>query len=215
MKRKTVLLATAVLAVASATAQSRLLGRRGGSRPQLLEPLLPFREAVEKSKAGNAQGWYALAIHYEKGEEVERDQHKAQKFMQKACDMGYSNAVFIAAMMLEAESTTARDCGGIRSGSRVAPCINDYLGGTGFPVWSSRPTRSVTNAVDVATIRAGYERAIRLGVSVATNELARFERRVEAAQAQVKKDADAVKRKAENAKLAEGLEPVSTASKIQ
>lgn len=184
-------------------------------RAQLLEPLIPFSEAVEKARAGNPQGWYALAIHYEKGEEVDRDQRKARKFIQKASDMGYSNAVFIAAMMLEAESTTAKDCGGSRSRPCVAPRINDYLEGTEFPIWSNSPTRSITNAVDVAAIRAGYERAISLGVSAATNELARFERRVSSAQEEAKKKADVEKRKAENAKLAEGLDAVSTASKIQ
>ena len=73
----------------------------------------------------------------------------------------------------------------------------------------------LTNQTDIAAIRAGYERAISLGVSAATNELARFERRVSSALEEAKKKSDAEKRKAENAKLAEGLESVSTASKIQ
>ena len=80
----------------------------------------------------------------------------------------------------------------------------------GYVNYDSRMVMSTT-----AAIRAGYERAFRLGVSAATNELARFERRVSSAQEEAKKKADVEKRKAENAKLAEGLDAVSTASKIQ
>ena len=166
---------------------------------------LPFAEAVEKTKTGDAQGWYALAIHYAKGEEVDLDVSKARQFMQKASDMNYSNAVFVVAMLLDADSATAKDCGGLGRDSSTTPPINQYLGGTHFRVWNSPTTLSVTNEVDVAKIRAGYERAINLGVLVATNELARFNRRVEAARAQIRKDADEARQKAENAKLAEGL----------
>lgn len=173
------------------------------SHTMILEPLLPFAEAVEKTKTGDAQGWYALAIHYAKGEEVDLDLSKARQLMQKASDMNYSNAVFVVAMLLDADSATAKDCDGL---GRTTPPINWYLGGTThFRVWQNHPSLSVTNEVDVAKIRAGYERAISLGVSAATNELARFNRRVEAAQAQVMKDADDARQKAENAKLAEGL----------
>jgi hypothetical protein len=34
----------------------------------LLEPLLPFSEAVDKAKHGYPQGYYALALHYAKGD---------------------------------------------------------------------------------------------------------------------------------------------------
>ena len=68
-----------------------------------------------------------------------------------------------------------------------------------------QPSHSITNASDVAAIRAGYERAFSLGVSDATNALARFERRISSYQEEAKKDADEKKRKAENAKIAESL----------
>ena len=71
-----------------------------------LEPLLPFTEAVEKAKSGNPQGWYALAIHYTKGEEVDCDYEKGYQFMQRASDMNYSNAVFVATLLLEADCKT-------------------------------------------------------------------------------------------------------------
>lgn len=195
--KKAIPIISVLLVAASAIAQGGLLtmNRRDRSRPQLLEPLLPFPEAVEKAKSGNPQGYYALAIHYAKGEVIECDKKKARQFMQKANAANYGNAAFVCAMLNENDSCNFFD------GSCVP--FSDYTGvaiGVHVP-----PRNSLTDETYVATIRAGYERAINLGVSVATNELARFERRVEAIKAQAKKDADTAKRKAENAKLVEGL----------
>ena len=200
--KKTILVVSVLLAMTSAMSQGLggLRMRRAQRNAQLLETLLPFSEAVEKAKAGNAQGWYALAVHYAKGVEIKLDIEKARQFMKKANDMNYSNAVFVATMLLEADSATATDCN-----NGLTPHINRYLGDAHFPVWSSRPSLSLTNAADIATIRAGYERAFSLGVFAATNELARFERRVSSFQEEAKKKTDEKKRKAENAKLAESL----------
>ena len=200
-------------------AQSRLLSPRSSrNRPQTLEPLLPFPEAVEKAKAGNPQGWYALAIHYANGEEIERDSKKARKFIQKAAAAGYGNAVLVDTICLEQSSVTEKErfCAVSFSAADLKPYCHGYIGTSWLtPFSDERGKHSLTNSADVAAIRAGYERAFRLGVSAATNELARFERRVAAAKTHAEKEADAIKRKAENAKLAEGLEPDSTASKIQ
>lgn len=203
--KKTILVVSVLLAMTSAMSQGLLQPklRRGkllSPQWRLLEPSLPFSEAVEKAKAGNAQGWYALAVHYAKGVEIKLDIEKARQFMKKANDMNYSNAVFVATMLMEADSATATDCN-----NGLTPPINSYLGDANFPVWSYQPSLSLTNAADVATIRAGYERAFSLGVTVATNELARFERRISSYQEEAKKDADEKKRKAENAKIAESL----------
>lgn len=223
--KKTILVVSVLLAMTSAMSQG--IGARcvNAQPAQLLEPLLPFSEAVEKAKAGNAQGWYALAIHYAKGEEVDRDYQKTCQFMQKACHMNYSNAVFVAAMMLEADY-----CATPKGGFAMPP-IDRYVceefsqwverkqlrrslqlakdsllaAKNKTPAQSMEQSLSLTNAADVATIRAEYERAFSLGVTVATNELARFERRISSYQEEAKKDADEKKRKAENAKIAESL----------
>lgn len=212
--KKTILVASVVLAMTSAMSQglgrSSLRGLAFRRHVQLLEPLLPFSEAVEKAKGGSAQGWYALAVHYAKGVDIDRDLEKSRQFMQKASDMNYSNAVFVVAMLREADSATAKDCN-----NGLTPPINAYLGETDFPVWSYQPSLSITNAADVAAIRAEYERAFNLGVSVATNELARFERRVSSCQAEVKRIADEKKRKAENAKMIEDLKIDSAPPKKQ
>lgn len=199
MKNHVKTLAFSILAVLSSFAQLR-----GASSPRsnskFLEPLIPFAEAVEKVKAGDPQGYYALAIHYAKGEAIDLDLKKAHQFMQKASDMSYSNAVFVIAMLRDADSATAADCR-----ARRAPRINQYLDGTHFRVWNDPTTLSVTSEVDVARIRAGYERAFKLGVSAATNELARFNRKVSEAQAEAQAKADADAQKATNAKLVESI----------
>lgn len=181
---------------------------REGKKHRLLEPLLPFAEAVEKAKAGNPQGYYALAIHYAKGEAIERDSKKARKFIQKAAAADYGNAVLVDTICLEQSSVTEKErfCAVSFSAADLKPYCHGYIGTSWLtPFSDERGKHSLTNSADVAAIRAGYERAFNLGVSVATNELARFERRVEAAQAQIRKDADTAKQKAENAKLVEGL----------
>ena len=196
------------LAAAAHTAEHRAQERQLNQKGKLLEPLLPFAEAVEKAKAGNPQGYYALAIHYARGEAIERNAETASQFLQKAEAANYPNAVFVAAMLTEESADKFRQTHSalLRNGGD-RPQIHAYTGtgllGGGFRFPQIGLT--LTNATDVATIRAGYERAFNLGVSVATNELARFERRVEASQSQIRKEADAAKQKAENAKLAEGL----------
>lgn len=198
--KTTILAASIILAISSATAQGL---SRIQTRLHLLEPLLPFSEAVEKAKSGNAQGWYSLAIHYAKGEEIDGDSEKACQFMQKASDMNYSNAVFVATMLLEADCAIPSDGHRVCAVDRKMPYTYGYVGVT-FPT-KRQPTHSITNATDIANIRAGYERAFSLGVFAATNELARFESRVSFYQDKTKKMDDEKKRKEENAKLAEGL----------
>ena len=213
--KKALLLVSVLLAMSSAMAQL-LRGSLKQSFHKPLEPLLPFTEAVEKAKSGNPQGWYALAIHYTKGEEVDCDYEKGYQFMQRASDMNYSNAVFVATLLLEADCKTPTKDG--RSKFETPP-IDGYVDAPfssglihrrlsqGISELSNgrQPSHSITNASDVAAICAGYERAFSLGVSDATNALARFERRISSYQEEAKKDADEKKRKAENAKIAESL----------
>jgi hypothetical protein len=191
------------------SAQSLLRSRRGlrqQQQSQLLEPLLQFAEAVEKAKANDPQGWYALAIHYAKGKEIERDTQRVRHFLQKAYDMNYSNAVFVATLLDEYNLRESKSRNRILSNRSESyrPYLSPYVD-TSFDFVSSINSLSITNAADVAKIRAGYERAFKLGVSAATNELARFEQRVKAYQEKAAKENTEAERKAKNAKLIEGL----------
>ena len=197
-------------AIVSAQSLLRPLpGLRLQQQSQLLEPLLPFADAVEKAKANDPQGWYALAIHYAKGEEIEPDNQRVRQFFQKAYDMNYSNAVFVATLLDEyklheyGHLLRVNPFNGSESYHR--PNLSLYAETRFFAFGSPINSLSITNAADVAKIRAGYERAFKLGVSVATNELARFEQRVKAYQEKAAKENAEAERKAKNAKLIEGL----------
>jgi peroxiredoxin len=177
--------------------------------PQLLEPMLPFAEAVEKAKANDPQGWYALAIHYAKGEEIEHDTQRVRQFLQKAYDMNYSNAVFVATLLDECLLQESESRSGSlftrlnRSGS-YQPNLSHYTG-IRFGFAFSTNSLSITNAADVAKIRTGYKRAFKLGVSAATNELARFEQRVKAYRVKSRDDAEKLAMQKRNSELAISL----------
>ena len=188
-------------------------------RGYLLEPLLPFAEAADKAKRGYPQGYYALALHYAKGDEIGRDAERAQQFLQKADAANYGNAVFVIAMLKERELFGDFSSHSLlrHSLSQDKVNIRQY---TGVPMDSYKGMLSLTNSTDVALVRTGYERAISLGVSVATNELARFERRLEKEQAKAKETADNEARvaaiRAKNSEIAQstlGILPASVKSK--
>ena len=191
---------------------STLLSRSATNNPHqnnsnLLEPLLPFAEAVDKAKHGYPQGYYALALHYAKGDEIGRDVEIAQQFLQKADAANYGNAVFVIAMLNERE--LFRDSKSYRPLWRrsMSPDDVNVRQYTGVPMDSYKGMLSFTNLTDVALVRTGYERAISLGVSAAANELARFERRLENEQAKANEAADDEARvaaiKAKNSEIAQ------------
>ena len=203
---KNILIICLLILPAIVSAQSLLRPRRGlrqQQQSQLLETLLPFAEAVEKAKANDPQGWYALAIHYAKGKEIERDTQRVRQFLQKAYDMNYSNAVFVATLLDERNLRNRPELIFLRE--LYKPNLSHYADIDFFAFVSPINSLSITNAADVAKIRAGYERAFKLGVSAATNELARFEQRVKAYQEKAAKENTEAERKAKNAKLIEGL----------
>lgn len=208
--KKAMLIVTIIFAAASAMAQSRLLGRRSKNRSQLLEPLLPFAEAVEKAKAENPQGYYALAIHYAKGEAIEKDNIKARRFLQKASNANYGNAILVYALLSELESVRKleRAIGQSKWILENHPCTR-FEGYTSaretFFYDPSAEVMSLTNETHIANMCSNYIRAAHYGCSAATNELVRFERLSRDVLSDTKNKSDAAKQKAENAKLAEGL----------
>lgn len=198
----------AVVFCASAQSLLRRAGLSRPSRPEPLEPLLPFAEAIEKAKNGDPQGCYALAIHYAKGEEIDRDTEKARLFLKEAAAADYGNAVLVDTICLEQSSVEERVVVG-RLG-RLGPSVTGYAGTGFFYSFGRYEKHSLTNSADVAAIRAGYERAFRLGVSAATNELARFEQRLEAANAEAKRRSDEARQKIDNAALAKSVLNIPT-----
>ena len=202
------------------SAQSLLRPRRGlrqQQQSQLLEPLLPFAEAVEKAKANDPQGWYALAIHYAKGEEIQWDRNNARQCLQKAYEMNYSNAVFVATLLDECK---LRESGSrflsslLNRSESYRPNLSHYAD-TRLAFVSPINSLWITNAADVAKIRAGYERAFKLGVSAATNEIARFEQRVKAYRIESRDDAEKLAMQKSNSELVVSLLGLPVVSKEQ
>ena len=192
-----------------ASAQGLLRSRRSSHQQesQLLEPLLPFSVAVEKAKANDPRGWYALAIHYTKGDEVKYDRNNARKFLQKAYDMNYSNAVFVATLLDESKlrESESRNRILLNRSESYQPNLSHYADTSFFAFVSPINSLSITNAADVAKIRAEYERAFKLGVSAATNELARFGQRVKAYRVKSRDDAEKLAMQKRNSELALSL----------
>ena len=181
--------------------------------PPPLVPLLPFADAVQKAKEGDGAGLYAVALHYAKGDEVSRDDLKARLYLQMADDAGYGNAVLINTLVHEQMMSLGNEPADSRSYLQaddderqllpLSPDIGIYTGGISIDRFATRNDRirlserelrlklerkmlSLTNVADVAAIRCGYERALKLGVCVASNELSRFEARLSAVELQRK-----------------------------
>ena len=65
----------------------------------LLEPLLPFTNAIERVQRNDTSGYYSLALHFAKGEEVDRHYPLACLLIEQAVSNHYSNAELIYAMI--------------------------------------------------------------------------------------------------------------------
>lgn len=146
------------------------------------------------------QGWYALAIHYAKGEEIEHAPQRARQFLQKAYNMNYSNAVFVATLLDECKLRESES-----SYQQSYPPNLSHYTDIRFGLVFSTNSLWIANAADVAKIRAGYKRAFKLGVSAATNELARFEQRVKAYRVKSRDDAAKLAMQKRNSELAISL----------
>ena len=148
----------------------------------LLEPPLPLAQAVEKSKKKDPQGYYALAIIYAKGEEVTQDDETAHDWLDKAAAADYGNAVFVKAMFTEFTM----------SGRDNQNRVNEYsllqsYTGVFWPRFARAQNKlSFLNDADVDKVKAEYERAIKLGVTAAKDELARFSGEVDEARKRAK-----------------------------
>lgn len=199
---------------------ARMQAVQNATEGKLLEKLMPFGEAASKAKNGDGSGCYAVAIHYALGKEIEPDNVKATKYLAKAVEVKHPAAMFVDAMASEERLGTRVDDPTRRMGrlersgmieGDTHPNIGEYTGGA--QAWQfksgSQSTASFTNAADVAAVKVRYELAIKLGVNAATNELARFEKRVSVVQAAMQRKKNEINAHramlARNARLAKDL----------
>ena len=170
-------------------------------REKFFPPLMPFADAIKKAKDGDGAAMYSLALHYAKGDEIAKAPEKARYYLKKAADANYPAAVLIDAIEQEWE---IEGVGGYVNGSNINPetGLNEMIVSGLYQVISLKRYQSKNPLKDVEcidAIRSGYKKAASLGLSVATNELARFEKRM----AEIKKAADI---KAKNEALAKELQ---------
>ena len=166
-----------------------------------VEPLLPFAQAVRKAKDGDGAGLYAVAIHYASGFEIVADSALAMKYLQKASDAGYANAVLLKALIMEdklKELPVTTSEKGSPIGRRLNPFPNadgvsarTFYERTGSRYCSFKPPHReswyyMTNEIAIAEIRDTYMNAMKLGSPFAEIELARFDRRM----ARIRKEAN-------------------------
>jgi len=144
------------------------------------EPFVPFNEigkmeyavALEKAKENDATAYYWLAYYFSKGDGVERDGKSAWKFLTKAGELGSPAANYVMGQVHECESfdgIEARD-------------LNEQYYGR----WSmyrfhadNKQRWCATNAVAVALVESLYTKAAEGGLFYATNDTARFQKKIE------------------------------------
>ncbi len=141
-------------------------------RKKFFPPLMPFPEAVEKAKNGDGAALYALALHYAKGKEISQDTENARHYLKKAAEADYPAAVLIDAITKEEEIKGV-------GGSRIDPETgkSDGFSRISFTGWRYRNEKDPIKDTNVVNaVRSGYKKAASLGLSIATNKLARFEK---------------------------------------
>ena len=164
-------------------------------REKFFPPLMPFAEAVEKAKNGDGAALYALALHYAKGKEISQDIEKARRYLKKAAETNYP-----AAILMETISKAQEIKGVSRSDIDPETGRSDGFSDISFIGWRHRNEKDPIKDVEsVETVRSGYKKAAALGLSIATDELAHFEKRI----AEIKNAADL---KVKNEALARELE---------
>lgn len=195
---------------------------------ELPEPLIPIEEALALAEKGDGKGYYQLAVRYAKGEGVEKDDEAAMKFLKKAYDANYPRAIFAVALGTEyrlgkyssdeVEPSSAKLIG-INFSSAEILCVHGLISDEGSEKMrrlldrrqalrgreSWKIDNGITNEEFTAWVRSDYERAKSLGIGVAEKELARFEKRIELARAQVKADLEKEAIQKKNDELARRL----------
>ena len=169
--------------------------QREAEREKFFPPLMSFAEAVEKAKNGDGAALYALALHYAKGKEISKDTEKARHYLKKAAETNYP-----AAILMETISKAQEIKGVSRSDIDPETGRSDGFSDISFIGWRLRNEKDPIKDVEsVETVRSGYKKAAALGLSIATDELAHFEKRI----AEIKNAADL---KVKNEALARELE---------
>ena len=147
----------------------------------LPEPTVPMEEALALAKKGDGKGFYQLAVRYAKGEDVKRDSEVAKAFLDKAVKAQYPRAVFAYAVGQELELSGW-------NGDEPHPNAEAYFTTSfGFGSSGHRLGSCITNETLVSQVYSNYHKAVSLGMTAATNEIARLDKRMAIVRANIKK----------------------------
>ena len=165
----------------------------------ILEPFLPFADAVRKAKEGDGAGLYSVAIHYARGVEIAPDSALAMKYLEKAVVARHANAALVKALIMEYQFKDSPDTNS--DGKKMFDAddlsIKDHVSRrmlyermgsryASFRLPHDADWYCATNESAVAEIRCAYLEAKELGSPYAAEELNRFKRRME----RVRKEAE-------------------------
>ena len=165
----------------------------------ILEPFLPFADAVRKAKEGDGAGLYSVAIHYARGVEIAPDSALAMKYLEKAVVARHANAALVKALIMEyqfkdspdttSDSKKMFDADDLSVKDHVSRrMLYERMGSryASFRLPHDADWYCATNESAVAEIRCAYLEAKELGSPYAAEELNRFKRRME----RVRKEAE-------------------------
>ena len=142
-------------------------------------PLLDFDKATALAEKGDADGYYMLALHYARGNVVQKDREKAAAFLKKAADGGNPAAMFLLGCVEAQDGPAVRRLTGLSFWEFVK------LGPSAY-------NKDYSDEAFINRVTGIFAKAGELGVAEATNAIVRLRKRHDQALAErTKKEANA------------------------
>lgn len=135
----------------------------------LLEEPLDFKSALELARKGEARGFYQLAIKFSAGEGVARNRATGYKFLEKAADMGYANALYVLGRV---KAAGLMDMGSLLFLDERTTAVPQTTSLAGAVFWDGeRKRQSVTDDAAFAVVSNCFARAAAGGIGAAEDDL--------------------------------------------
>lgn len=135
----------------------------------LLEEPLDFKSALELARKGEARGFYQLAIKFSAGEGVARNRATGYKFLEKAADMGYANALYVLGRV---KAAGLMDMGSLLFLDERTTAVPQTTSLAGAVFWDGEwKLQSVTDDAAFAVVSNCFARAAAGGIGAAEDDL--------------------------------------------
>lgn len=153
---------------------------------------IEYARAVELAKKGDASAFYWLSYYFAKGEGVDQNPEAAWRFLAKANESGCSQVSYLLARFNEQEALGNEIIERYKSGcdkrevhelledSELQYFMSEYdFGWKGFAASNfKRGIQCYKNKIAAEYVISLYERAVRGGLSLATNDIERVKRKL-------------------------------------